>query len=652
MNRVLIATLIKKELKHVLRNKRIVLGLFLPLILYPLLFNVYGSVMKNAEEKSAAEYSRLVIMSQLPRTLEDLLSADERLSLADDMTLSQAQLLKSEYDLGISYSQDSGQHHFKFYFDSGQSDARKAYDRVLESVEVYEDKVKVDYLQTHQVSPSILNPIRLETQDIANQEEQSGKSLGDIIPMILTISALLSIVSFAVEMTTGEKENGTLETLFSMPLKRSELVFSKLIACVCLGLFSMLINLVALMMLLPSVMETSNLAFSLDATNVLILVLTLMPLILMGAGASLGVGMFANSYKESGAYITPLTFLFMIPAYVGMVPGIELNQVLASIPIVNSTLLIKSVFIGSFNLKYFIVCFISNILFSLLALLFVFRIFGAEKILFGSGKSFSLRLNRQAIKNKVLIEPQDAILLIIIAIVFYIYAGTVASTQLGIIEGTLFIQYMAFAAIPLFLTWYMKADIRESLHFKKPKLMPSIAGVFMWLGTLSFMLLYQILISDYIMEAPTMAGIDDLMNSMSVWGQFFFIAMTPAFCEEILFRGLAFRPIEKSLGPKKAIVMTALLFAIMHLDVVRLLPTFLLGLVFGTIAYASASIWPVIFLHMANNAIAAFALNDWMPSVSLLLTVGVLGVGIGLYILIKNPLTSSKKSFTMKVSNE
>lgn len=652
MNRVLIATLIKKELRQVLRNRRIIIGLLLPLILYPVLFNVYGSVMTNAEQKSAAETSTVVIMSEMPKTLEDLLSDDERLNLTEDLTMSQEQLLGTESDLGISYSQESGQHHLKFYFDSGQSDARKAYDRVLESVEQYEKHVKVDYLKAHHVSPLLLNPIEIETQDVANQTEQSGKSLGDIIPMILTISALLSIVSFAVEMTTGEKENGTLETLFSMPFKRSELVFSKLIACVSLGLVSMLINLVALVMLLPSLIKSSNLAFTLDVTNVTILILTLIPLILMGAGASLGVGMFANSYKESGAYVTPLTFLFMIPAYVGMIPGIELNQVLATIPIVNSTLLIKSVFIGTFSLKYFMVCFISNILFSLLALLFVFRIFGAEKILFGSGKSFTLRLNRKDIKRKALIEPQDAILLVVIAIVFYIYAGSVASKELGIIGGTLFIQYVAFAAIPLFLTWYMKADIKESLHFRKPKLMPSLAGVFMWLGTLSFMLLYQFLISDYITEAPTMAGIDDLMNSMGLFSQFFFIAITPAICEELLFRGFAFRPLEKSLGPKKAIVITALLFAIMHLDIVRLLPTFLLGLVFATIAYVSGSIWPVMLLHMANNAIAAFALNDWMPSISLLLTVGVLGIGSGVYILLKNPLTRSKNSFTIDVSNE
>lgn len=651
MNRAIIAALIKKELRQILRNKRVLIGLFLPLILYPVLFNVYSSVMDNAQTKAEAEYSTVVIMSEIPERLKESLEGDGRLQIKDDKKITEKQLLDENDHLGISYSLQDERHQFKLYFDSGKSDARKAYDRVSESIQLFEEDIQEAYLLSNKVSVTLLNPIVIEEKDVSNQTEKSGKSLGDIIPMILTISALLSIVSFAIEMTTGEKETGTLETLFSVPIKRSELVFAKLIACVCLGITSMMINLVALVILLPSVIQEGNLSFALNGRTIVILMMTLIPLILMGAGSSLGIGMFANSYKESGAYITPLTFLFMIPAYVGLIPGIELNELLASIPIVNSTLLIKSVFVGTFNFTYFSISFVSNMLFSLFALLFVFKVFGAEKILFGSGKSFTLRLNRREIKKKVLIEPQDAILLIIIAIVLYIYLGTVASTSLGIMEGTLSIQYFAFVGMPLFLTWFMKADIKESLSLKKPKIIPSLAGLFLWSGTLAFMLVYQYLISDFVIEAPTMVGVEDMLNEMSLIGQFLFIAVTPGICEEVLFRGLAFRPIEKGLGPKKAIIITALLFAIMHLDVVRLLPTFMLGLVFGTIAYVSGSIWPSILLHIANNAVATFGISTWMPSMTQLLIVGLVGLGIGTVILLKKPFDNLPKEAYNKGTN-
>lgn len=641
MNKDILFALIAKEIRQVLRNKRVIVGLLLPLLLYPVLFNVYSSVMENAEASAKENISTLMVVGQLPEELEEALIEDAYISLSP-MSLSLDKIRDKTFDGGLAYSYQDQQHLFKFYGDSGRSATRKVYERLMVHVDAFESRVQESYLNDNSVELNILNPSRIERQDIANQSEKSGKSLGDIIPMILTISALLSVVNFAIEMTTGEKEAGTLETLFSVPISRMELVLSKLISCIGLGLVAMVINLSALVILLPSIIQEQNLAFRVDIMTIGILMMTLLPLILMGAGASLGVGMFANSYKESGAYITPLTFLFMVPAYVGMIPGIALNEVLASIPVVNSTLLIKSVFLGTFDMTYFSISFVSNMIFSIVSLIFMFRVFGAERILFASGKSFSFKIRRKDILKKDLIEPQDAVLLVVIAIIIFIYVGSVTSNLLGIVKGTLFIQYTAFAIVPLFLTWYMKADLKKSIGLKKPKVSPSIAGVFLWIGALSLMLVYQLLVSDVVTEVPTMVGVEQIFDEMSMLQQFLFIAFTPGICEELLFRGLAFRPIEKKLGPKKAILITALLFGIMHLDIVRLLPTVLLGLVMGTVAYASGSIFPVMLLHICNNFFAAFGLADLDVSMGLLVIVGISGLSLG-GILIKKSFDREQK---------
>jgi sodium transport system permease protein len=139
-----------------------------------------------------------------------------------------------------------------------------------------------------------------------------------------------------------------------------------------------------------------------------------------------------------------------------------------------------------------------------------------------------------------------------------------------------------------------------------------------------------------------MVGIEQIFDEMSMLQQFLFIAFTPGICEELLFRGLAFRPIEKKLGPKKAILITALLFGIMHLDIVRLLPTVLLGLVMGTVAYASGSIFPVMLLHICNNFFAAFGLADLDVSMGLLVIVGISGLSLG-GILIKKSFDREQK---------
>lgn len=78
------------------------------------------------------------------------------------------------------------------------------------------------------------------------------------------------------------------------------------------------------------------------------------------------------------------------------------------------------------------------------------------------------------------------------------------------------------------------------------------------------------------------------------------IAIIPAFCEELLFRGLILDRLHR-FGRAKAIFISALLFALMHQNVGQIIYTFILGLVLGYIVVESGSIWGAIVLHFVNN---------------------------------------------------
>ncbi len=78
------------------------------------------------------------------------------------------------------------------------------------------------------------------------------------------------------------------------------------------------------------------------------------------------------------------------------------------------------------------------------------------------------------------------------------------------------------------------------------------------------------------------------------------IAIIPAFCEELLFRGLILDRLHR-FGRAKAIFISALLFALMHQNVGQLFYTFILGLVLGYIVVESGSIWGAIVVHFVNN---------------------------------------------------
>ncbi len=82
------------------------------------------------------------------------------------------------------------------------------------------------------------------------------------------------------------------------------------------------------------------------------------------------------------------------------------------------------------------------------------------------------------------------------------------------------------------------------------------------------------------------------------------ISALPGFAEEILFRGYAQTRLLKRCPPAAAILTSAILFSIAHMDPAQSLGVLPLGIWFGVVAWLCRSIWPAIICHIANNALA------------------------------------------------
>lgn len=84
----------------------------------------------------------------------------------------------------------------------------------------------------------------------------------------------------------------------------------------------------------------------------------------------------------------------------------------------------------------------------------------------------------------------------------------------------------------------------------------------------------------------------------------FFIALIPAFCEEIFFRGIVQRFFNSFLKrPVWSIIATGLFFAMYHASLYNFLPITLAGVVLGLIYHYTGNIWYSILLHFLNNGI-------------------------------------------------
>jgi membrane protease YdiL (CAAX protease family) len=134
------------------------------------------------------------------------------------------------------------------------------------------------------------------------------------------------------------------------------------------------------------------------------------------------------------------------------------------------------------------------------------------------------------------------------------------------------------------------------------------------------------------------------------------VGLLPAFCEEMLFRGLILKGLSENYSEKKAILVSAFLFGLIHLNPWQFLPAFLIGLFAGWICLRSKSIVLCVYIHLFNNTLALVSektgdmlppgfngqLNNefqfqplWFNLLGLALTVG------GLYLLKRNFKTAA-----------
>ena len=82
------------------------------------------------------------------------------------------------------------------------------------------------------------------------------------------------------------------------------------------------------------------------------------------------------------------------------------------------------------------------------------------------------------------------------------------------------------------------------------------------------------------------------------------LAITPAFCEEFLFRGYIQRQAERGIGVAGGILFSGIIFGLYHLRLSQVIPLSILGIYLAYLAWRTGSIWPAIIVHFANNAIA------------------------------------------------
>lgn len=213
-----------------------------------------------------------------------------------------------------------------------------------------------------------------------------------------------------------------------------------------------------------------------------------------------------------------------------------------------------------------------------------------------------MELNNDQYKSKTSIAGVN-ILYLICMILFITVGAFVQKRSFNV--GILITEFLLIALPTLLYLIFKKGNLKRELRFNRLGLIDAIlvviifccgypVAIFINLVANIFVSLFGKLISSPI----PMAG-----NMNEYFLLLLIVAGSAGLCEEILFRGLVLRGYE-GLGMWKSIVFTAVLFAMLHLNIQNIFGPLFLGIVLGYVVYITNSIYAGMLGHFANNAIS------------------------------------------------
>ena len=184
-------------------------------------------------------------------------------------------------------------------------------------------------------------------------------------------------------------------------------------------------------------------------------------------------------------------------------------------------------------------------------------------------------------------------------------------------------QVVGFGVLALVVARLHSPDVREYLRARKGDL-PGLGLAALGWATLYPAILWAGQLNERLPQPEWLETFEQTQvellegalfgSDISIAFLFVALALTPAICEELLFRGYLQRQVERWGGAAASIVIVGILFGLYHLRLSQVVPLSLLGIYMGFAVWATGSLWAGVIVHLLNNGlavtVAAFARQD------------------------------------------
>ncbi|KHC90444.1 ABC-2 type transporter [Thermotoga sp. Mc24] len=396
--------LLKKEIKELLN-----LGTIVSVVVMAVLYASLGNVFKSAVEKSTAG-QKVAIVREDTGTIAKL--AEKTLSDVVNVVYAGSDLKEAEETVkkekasaiivipeDFSQSLESGEKarlEIVWYLrGTGLSEAVSTgmISSLIESLKV---QLASFVLNDPKKAQLLFNPFEVvqhtylkgklfenhSPKEIMNVFYSQNITIPILIMMLIVMSGSSLITSLALE-----KENKTLETLLTMPVKREHIALAKIVGSAIGGLIFAGIYMAGFYSYLNSLtQDVQGMGLNFKTVDFLLMGLSLFLSILAGLSLCMLLGMMAKNESSAQLLTFPISILALVPMIANMImdfsnlPGI-LKVIVFLIPFSHPIMSPKLTFYGEYGLILSGILYL--LIFSVVTTIFVFRIFNSDYIVLG-----------------------------------------------------------------------------------------------------------------------------------------------------------------------------------------------------------------------------------------------------------------------------
>ncbi|MBI4717423.1 MAG: CPBP family intramembrane metalloprotease [Planctomycetes bacterium] len=652
-----IGTIYRKELIDILRDHRTLVAMILvPIVLYPLL--MLGSVQAVSYQKESMEKEKFlvgVVNEGQGRSLRDLIDADGRAldakrNRADggpteeaegriDEPLTEAvtvlampsrEVLQQRIrdrvlHAGVVFAADAvvdalnARNDVEILCD--KEEVRSAY--IADRLEGMFARIAYRWVEARKqragLPAAFDEPFTVKYNDLA----APSSILGQILPLILILMTITGAIYPAIDLTAGERERGTLESLMVCPVPVIELIVGKFLVVTTVAIMGAMLNLASVSATVyfggfDKVISTSG--DSLPVGKMLFILLCLIPFAVLMSAIMIAVCSYARTFKEAQNYVTPVILAVLIPGGIAALPATRMEGVMLVMPVGNMVLLARDLLLGAaVPLWHVVLVLFSTTLYAVAAVAIATKVFGQESVVFADAGSLQAAFKRSLIKPAA--APSVSMSLLFVALLFplwfFIQSALSPLPQEDarrLLMSTGWLMPVCFIVLPLAVLTYWKVDLVNALSLRRPRLRYVLAGVLIgcsaWVPTQELMVLQHALLGAPQSVVQSAEILVRTLRALPLPLALLFIAVVPAVSEEWLFRGFLLGGLRASMGRWPAILASAAVFAVFHFVLFRFAVTGTLGVVLAYVCWQSRSLVPGMVAHFLHNGLGTLSAVD------------------------------------------